>query len=77
MFEDILKTTSSHSHNDQTNCKSSDGTVWSLDNRRDSRDDQDSVTDESATNRVHDGLESTEMFIGNISTNQWHNIGPE
>lgn len=72
-----LETTCTHTHDDQTDSESSDRSIRTGDNLGDGRNNQDGVTNQCASNGGENGAESTPVLIGNPSTGQGHNVGPE
>lgn len=73
----LLETTSSDSHDDQTNGEACDGATGTRNNTRNRRDDQNGMSDQGHCDGCKNGAESTPILIGHIGAGQWHDIGPE
>lgn len=72
-----LETTSSNTHNDQTDRETSNRTARLGNDSGDSRHDQNDVSHQSTRDGCKDGAESTPVLISDERASQGHDVGPE
>ncbi len=72
-----LEAANTDAHDDQTDGECRNGSVGIGDDRRKGRDDQHDMTDQRKANGDHDCVVPPEVLIGNVRTDQWHDVGPK
>lgn len=72
-----FETTSSDSHDDQTDSEASDGGIWVVHDAWNGGNNEDGVSDQRSEDTVLDCGVSTEVGIGDVPTEKWHEIRPE
>lgn len=72
-----FESTCSEAHDDKSDSEDSESSFALDDDRRNSRDDQDSVTDHSETDRVLDSEVTTEILISDVCSTKRCDVRPE
>lgn len=72
-----LETSCSDSHDHQTDCKTAESSTWVVHDSWDRGDDENGVSDDCSEDRPLNGHVASEIGIGDVTSNERHEVGPE